>query len=321
MASRLGLFAKYGLTVHLKREVGWATIREKIVYGELEAAQAPAPMLWSMQLGLGCAACDVLTALILNVNGNAITISAALHNSGAVDAQSLREVVRNERRGAAVTFGVVFPIFLAPSSPPGMDARGQGLKPGRDVRIVIVPPAQMYRNLAAGTIDGYCAGEPWNTLAVRSGEGRCVAWSASLQPGHLEKVLVVKARFAEERPREHLGLCGALAEACAWCDGPQNRPELVEILSRAEYLNLPERVIAPALLGRFDGGSGPIDIPDFHIFHREGANVPEVSKAQALQTQLARAGLLTVRVASDLPGRLFREDIYQRSCQTAALQI
>ena len=35
MAGELGLFAKYGIDVELHREVGWATIRDKIIYGEL----------------------------------------------------------------------------------------------------------------------------------------------------------------------------------------------------------------------------------------------------------------------------------------------
>src|SRR4051812_19202994 len=37
MAQELGLFAKYDLKVKLCREAGWATIRDKIVYGELDA--------------------------------------------------------------------------------------------------------------------------------------------------------------------------------------------------------------------------------------------------------------------------------------------
>src|SRR5438094_8520087 len=75
VAAELGLFARHGLRVELSREIGWATIREKILYGELDAAPAPAPMLWATQLGLGCPATDVLTALVLSLNGNAITLS------------------------------------------------------------------------------------------------------------------------------------------------------------------------------------------------------------------------------------------------------
>ncbi len=312
-ADHLGLFAQRGLRVELRREIGWATIREKIIYGELEAAQAPAPMLWAAQLGLGCPPCDVLTALVLNLHGNALTLSRALRDAGVRDAATLRAHLRARRPPALPTFGVVFP-FSSHSLLLREWLRAGGLEPDRDVRIVVVPPAQMFRNLAAGTIDGFCAGEPWNTLAVREGAGWCPTWSAAQSPGHLEKVLLVTRRFAEARGPEHAALVGALAEACAWCDVPQNREPLAEQLADARWLNLPARVIAPALLGHFDGGQGRVEqVPDFHVFHRGGANVPSVEKAAALQHALGAAGLLSPAAASDseLPRRLFREDLHR----------
>jgi len=313
VAEQLGLFTKHGLRVELRREIGWATIREKIIYGELDAAHALAPMLWSAQLGLGCPACDVLTALVLSLHGNALTLSRALWDAGVRDAAGLRAQARARRGQAPLTFGVVFPYsshrlllrdFLVSA----------GLEAGRDVRIVVVPPAQMFRNLAAGTIDGFCSGEPWNTLAVREGAGWCPAWSAAQQTGHIEKVLMVTSRFAEQRSAEHAALIAALLEACAWCDEPQNRERLAELLATAPYLNLPARVISPALLGTFDCGHGRTEtIPNFHVFHRGEANVPTVDKAASLQRSLGAAGLLDAAVAADpkLPRRLFREDLYR----------
>lgn len=199
VAEHLGFFSKHGLRVELRREIGWATIREKIIYGELDAAQAPAPMLWSTQLGLGCPPCDVLTALVLNVHGNALTLSRALWGAGVRDAASLRAHAKDRRARQPLTLGIVFQF-----SSHHLLLRdwllAANINPERDVRIVVVPPAQMFRNLAAGTIDGYCAGEPWNTLAVHEGAGWRPAWSAAQSPGHLEKVLMVTPRFAEKNP-------------------------------------------------------------------------------------------------------------------------
>jgi two-component system, oxyanion-binding sensor len=172
VASHLGLFTRHGLRVELHREIGWATIREKIIYGELDAAHAPAPMLWSTHLGLGCPPFAVLTALILGLNGNALTLSRALWDTGIRDAAALRTYAKERRAKQPLTFGIVFQY----SSHHLLLRKwlvAAGVDPERDVRIVIVPPAQMFRNLAAGTIDGYCAGEPWNTLAVREGAGWC----------------------------------------------------------------------------------------------------------------------------------------------------
>ena len=312
-ADHLGLFTQHGLGVEFHREIGWATIREKMIYGELEAAQAPAPMLWSAQLGLGCPPCEVLTAHVLNLHGNALTLSRALREAGVRDGATLRAHARGRSGRLRLTFGVVFPysshhLLLRDW------LRAAGLEPERDVRIVVVPPAQMFRNLAAGTLDGYCAGEPWNTLAVREGAGWCPTWSAAHAPGHLEKVLMVTRRFAETRAAEHTALVAALHAACAWCDEPQNREPLAQLLADAHWLNLPARVISPALLGKFDCGFGRIEnVPDFNVFHRGDANVPTVAKAAALQRALGTAGLLSPAAAADpeLPRRLFREDLHR----------
>lgn len=312
VAEHRGLFKNHGLRVTLQREIGWATIREKIIYGELDAVHAPAPMLWATQNGLDCAPCEVLTALVLNLHGNALALSRALWDAGVRDGATLRVHARERRRQQPLTLGVVFRhsshhlLLLS-------WLRAAGLDPARDVRIVVVPPAQMFRNLVAGTIDGYCAGEPWNTLAVREGAGWCPAWSAAQAPGHVEKVLMVTARFANTRSAGHLALVAALAEACAWCDEPQNREPLADLLSEARYLNVPAKIIAPALLGRFDCGHGRVEtVPDFHIFARDDANVPTVAKAAALQAELIAAGLLSATTLSpDLPRRLFREDLHR----------
>ena len=316
VAAHLGLFARHGVHVELHREIGWATIREKIIYGELDAAHAPAPMLWSTQLGLGCPPFDVLTALILGLNGNALTLSRALWVAGVRDAASLRSYVQDRRAHTPLTFGIVFHY-----SSHHLLLRdwllAAGIDPERDVRIVIVPPAQMFRNLAAGTIDGYCAGEPWNTLAVREDAGWCPTWSAAQSPGHVEKVLLVTKRFAERNPASHAGLVAALAAACAWCDEPHNREPLAELLADARHLNVPARVIAPALLGRFDCGHGRVEpVPDFHVFARSGANVPTAAKAAALQAALLAAGLLSASpLLPELPRRLFREDLHREALQ------
>ena len=315
VAAELGYFARHGLRVELRREIGWATIREKIVYGELEAAQAPAPMLWATQLGIGSTGCDVLTAQVLSVHGNAITLSDALRAQGVRDAASLREHLRTRRARSPLTFAIVFPF-----STHHLLLRdwliGAGIDPARDVRIVVVPPAQTFRHLVAGTIDGYCAGEPWNSLAVREGAGWCPTWSAAQAPGHVEKVLMVTRRFAETCAPAHHALIAALLDSAAWCDEPQNREQLAALLADARYLNVSAAVAAASLSGKFDCGHGRVErVPDFHVFHRGEANVPTAAKASALQAELGAAGLLPRDVSADpqLPRRLFREDLHREA--------
>jgi len=319
VAEERGLFAKHGVRVQLSREVGWATMREKIVYGELDAAQAPAPMLWSTTLGLDSVACPVTTGLILNLHGNAITLSERLWVIGVRDASSLRDETRRRSGERKLTFGVVF-NFSSHHLLLRTWLREGGINPDRDVRIVVVPPAQMFRNLSAGTIDGYCAGEPWNTLAVREKSGWCPTWSAAQHPGHVEKVLMVTERFAETRAAEHTALIAALVEACAWCDEPANREPLSRLLANAGYINQSARIISPALTGTFDCGHGRTEnIPDFHVFHAGQANLPSTAKAAAIQQELIAAGLLpSGTVTNQLTHRLFREDIFNHATRTSS---
>lgn len=315
VAHEHGLFSRRGLDVTLRREVGWATLRDKVIYGDLDVAHGLAGMLVATQLGLGCPASDVLTACVLSENGNAITLSRTLWEAGARDAASLRAEVRRRHGERKLTFGVVFPwsshhLMLREW------LRAGGVEPDRDVRVVVVPPAQMYRNLAAGTIDGFCAGEPWNSLCVREGAGIVAACSVSQDMGHMEKVLLSSARFATARRDEHIALVSALVEACAWCDEPQNRVELLPLLARPEYLNVPESVLAPAFVGPFDcGGGRPAPATEFIRFAREETNVPSPARGASLIRRMAASGLIPADAAEDanLPRRLFREDIYRHA--------
>ena len=317
VAEERGLFAKHGVRVQLSREIGWATIREKIIFGELDAAQAPAPMLWSTSLGIDSVACPVTTGLILNLHGNALTLSERLWAAGVRDTSTLREEARRRSGERKLIFGVVF-NFSSHHILLRAWLRNAGINPDRDVRIVVVPPAQMFRNLAAGTIDGYCAGEPWNSLAVREKIGWCPTWSAAQQPGHVEKVLMVTERFADTRASEHAALIAALAEACAWCDEPANREPLAQLLARAGYINQSAHTISPALTGIFECGHERCEnVPDFLVFHAGNANQPTAAKALAVQQDLIEAALLpSGAVTAQLPLRLFREDIFNHALRT-----
>lgn len=310
MAQQRGEFARQGLRVTLQREVGWATIREKIIFGELDAAPAPAPMLWSTALGLGCAPTPVLSAFVLNRHGNALTLAEHLHEAGVTDGATLGDVARARRGEHRITLGVVYPF-----SSHHLHLRqwlcAARIDPDQDVRIAVVPPAQMFRNLQAGTIDGFWAGEPWNSIAVRAGAGWCPTWSAAHASGHVEKVLMVTERFATTRAAEHRALLRAVAASASWCESPENRAEIAAVLSAAQYLNVPERVLRPALVGPFDAGHGRlVPAPDFVVFHAGNANVPRAADGTALEAEMLAAGMLAPTPATGLAARLFREDLH-----------
>jgi ABC-type nitrate/sulfonate/bicarbonate transport system substrate-binding protein len=315
MAHELGLFRKYGLGVVLSRELGWATIRDKIVHGELDAAHALAAMPAAISLGLGSVRCDCLTALVLNLHGNAITLSNKLWQRGVHDGVTLREEILRTRSEKMLTFGVVFPFSSHHFLLRGWLA-ASGINPERDVRIVMVPPPQMVANLRAGNLDGYCVGEPWNSVAVQARAGWCAAASAELEPGHPEKVLMVRREFVETRAEEHLALVAALLEACKYCDAPEKRGEIVATLAQREYVNAPAASLRHGFDGEFDFGHGQIRaVPDFNTFHRHNTNEPSSDKAAWALQVVRTSGLCKNPSAIDfaLGRRVFRADIFERA--------
>ncbi|MFN0069402.1 MAG: CmpA/NrtA family ABC transporter substrate-binding protein [Limisphaerales bacterium] len=304
-AAELGLFRARGLEVRLCRELGWATIRDKILSGELEAAQALGPMPLALTLGIGSVRCPALTALVLNVHGNALIVARRLWMAGLHEDVPLAQLAR--RREEPLTFAIVH----AHSSHAFLLKRWlghQGLAEGRDFRLVVVPPSQMVHHLRAGHVDGGCVGEPWGTLAVQAGVGVIIALSAELAPDHPEKVLVVREVFAESRHAEHLALVAALREACAWCAVPANRPALLDLLADRAGLEVPRAALEPVLTGDYDlGACRRAHQPEAIIFNGDDVNEPGLRHARWI------AGCLDTpeAAAATLLQRTFRADLYR----------
>lgn len=315
MARELGLFRKYGLRVALGRELGWATIRDKVIHRELDAAHALAPMPVAATLGLGSVRCECCTALVLNLHGNAITLSNDLWRRGVRDGATLREEIRRSRRERTLVFGVVFPFSSHHFLLRGWLAAA-GIDPARDVRIVVVPPPQMAANLKAGNLDGFCAGEPWNSAAMQARAGWCVVASAELAPGHPEKVLMARRDFVEARNEEHLALVAAIREACAFCDAPENHEQIIATLAGPGYVNVPAVILRKGFAAQFDFGQNQVrSVKDFNVFHRHNANEPSGEKAAWVLQHIRASGLCHEPSALDfsLGRRVFRQDIFQQA--------
>ena len=315
MAEELGLFQKYGVRVELSRELGWATIRDKIIHRELDAAHALAAMPIAATLGLGSIPCDCLTALILNLHGNAITLSNDLWERGVRDGKTLREEIIRSRREKIFTFGVVFPF----SSHRHLLRRwfvSHGIDSERDVRIVVVPPPQMVANLKAGHLDGFCVGEPWNSVAVQSHAGWITATSSELDLQHPEKVLMVRRDFAAKRNEEHIALVAALLEACEFCDQPENHEQIIKTLARPEFVGVSENSLHHGIGGEIDFGHGvERNVNDFCIFHRDNANEPGGDKAAWVLDLVRTSGLCQEPPAINFTfaRKIFRADIFSKA--------
>ncbi|MDX2227085.1 MAG: CmpA/NrtA family ABC transporter substrate-binding protein [Verrucomicrobiae bacterium] len=314
MAQELGLFAKQGLKVTLSRELGWATVRDKVIFGELEASHAVAGLPLAATLGLSGLASPCLTGMVLNLHGNGITLSQRLWKAGVRDAETLRAWYAGLENPVRLVFGIVSPFSSHHYLLRDWLTKA-GLVAGRDYELAVVPPPQMPYNLAVETLDGYCAGEPWNSIAQQGGTGVCIASSAELQPGHAEKVLMVRESFSVERSEEHVRLLSALLESCALCDDPDQHGQIAQVLSKKQYLGVPSGVILSSLRGQVGTTPGrDRGVWNFHVFSRHDANRPSAAKAWLVARKLASAGVFPATGVSRLESlsqSLFREDIFE----------
>lgn len=279
VAEHFGLFEKKGLNVVLSREVGWATIREKVLFGELEAAHALSTLPFVATLGIGSPVVPCVSGLVISRGGNVVVLSEELRHRGVKSKETLKVDVENRKAFRKYKFATVYGC-----SPHNFHIRewlvSAGIDPNTDVELVTLPPAQMCRNLAAGTIDGFCVGEPWASQAIVDKIGWSPVNSEDLSPGHPEKVLMVKQRFAEEHAEESSAMIAALVEACAICEDPSQRFRIAELLSDKKRVNCPVELLEMCLSPEFNYGLGRVENrPGFLRFHAQDSNRPTLADA------------------------------------------
>ena len=331
MAQELGYYEKYGLDVELQREVSWANLRDKLVAGVLDAAQMLSPLPLATSLGVGGMRAEVITGLALSLNGNAITVGRrladAIAGQGGDPAQGakstadafgsyLRQGMRQVTLATAHTFSCH--TFLLQRW-----LRAGGIDPEKAVRIIVLPPEQMVDSLARGIIDGFCVGEPWNSIAVQYGVGTVQATGYQIWNNGVEKVLGVTGSWHQNHPGAHLRLRLALMEACTWLSHPFNREQTASVLADPRYLDLPQSAIEPSLTGQFafSKGAAPADLPHFHVFGRFQAGFPWRSDGEWLLQQIG--GLLGKSFPEEdvksLVQRTFRTDLYREAARHLSL--
>lgn len=290
VAQEKGFFAKYGLeNIVLSKANSWQEITKGFVTGRLDAAQMLAGMPLALTLGAGGnPSIPVVNALNLSRNANAITFSKRLYNQGVRNLADLKAVI-NTSPDQIITLGVVHPASMQ-----NLILRywlaSAGIDPDRDISLTIIPPTQMLTQLEAGYIDGYCAGEPWNYQAVHQDLGFVAATALEIWSGQPKQVLGVREEWAQKHPETNLALTKALLEACKYCDDLRNRPEILELLSRPEYLNLDPKYIRPGFIDPYDRGDGkpPQELTTYNQFYLNKTNYPNRTETLWMLTQLAR---------------------------------
>ncbi|CAD5110195.1 CmpA/NrtA family ABC transporter substrate-binding protein [Zestomonas carbonaria] len=292
VAATQGFAQPYGLTLNLRRQASWATLRDKLLGGELDAAQMLYGQVYGTHLGIGGAATGMAILMGLNQNGQAINLSGPLKNAGVNSAEAL--VARVRQAGAKLTFAQTFPTgthamwlyyWLA----------AHGIHPLEDVDTVVVPPPQMVAHLQAGRIDGFCAGGPWGALAVEQGQGFTIATSQQIWADHPEKVLGVTREFVERYPNTARALTMAVLEASRFIDAnEENKRSAAQLIAGRDYVDAPLSAIQPRFLGQYEDGLGHAwqDAHPLRFFAGGEATMPWLSDGIWFMTQFRRWGLL-----------------------------
>ena len=342
IAYEKGFFEDEGLYVTLEPQANWKVILDRVITGELDGAHMLAGQPLGASVGIGTRA-DVVTGFSMDLNGNAITVSNevwALMKSGLpadaqgkpvhpIGAASLKPALEKFRAsGKSFKMAMVFPVSTHNYELRYWLAAG-GINPGfyspadvngntrADVLLSVTPPPQMPATLEAGTISGYCVGEPWNQQAIFKGVGVPVITDYEIWKNNPEKVFGVTRAWADKNPRTHVALVKALIRAAMWLDANHgaNRKEAAQILSRPEYVGADYRVIANSMTGTFEYGRGDRRaLPDFNVFFRYHANYPFYSDAIWYLTQMRRWGQIPDGKADawylETAKKVYRPDVF-----------
>ncbi len=331
----------------LEPQANWKVVLDRVITGELDGAHMLAGQPLGATIGFGTKA-DVVTALSLDLNGNAITVSnevwSMIKPTLPLDAQgkpvhpikadALKPVIEKYRAaGKPLRMAMVFPVSTHNYELRYWLASG-GIHPGfysptdvsgqikADVLLSVTPPPQMPATLEAGTINGYCVGEPWNQQAIFKGVGVPVITDLEIWKNNPEKVFGVTKAWAEKHPNTHLALIKALIRAGMWLDANNgaNRKEAAQILSRSEYVGADYRVIANSMTGTFEYGRGDKrSLPDFNVFFRYFATYPYYSDAVWYLTQMRRWGQIpdakTDQWYAETAKKVYLPDVYLKAAQ------
>lgn len=324
-AKEKGFAAQEGIDLTLVRETSWASIRDRMAVGHFQVAHLLAPMPIATNLGLTPLAAKTIAPIALGLGGNAVTVSnavwAKMADQGASAdfdparaGRALRRVVaqRSSHSAGSLKFAVVHP-FSGHNYELRYWLAASGIDPDRDVEIVIVPPPLMADAMAAGTIDGYCVGEPWSTAAAITGVGRIATVKAAIWRSSPEKVLGVASAWAEKEPDTLAGLLRALCRSAQWCGSAANHRELAEILASPSYIARPAEWMLHGLSGGLDVGGGEIhNAADFFVPFAKAATFPWKSHALWFYSQMVRWGQVAHTPENAAIAReTYRPDLYR----------
>lgn len=347
IAYEKGFFEDEGLYVTLEPQANWKVVLDRVITGELDGSHMLSGQPFGATMGYGTKA-EMITVTSMAVNGKGITLSNEVWGKmrpgvpkdptgkpiHPIGSQYLLPVANEYKTaGKTLKMGIVFPVSShnyelrywlgAGGVNPGFysptDLSGQ-IK--ADILLNVVPPPQMPATMEAGTISGYCVGEPWNQQAIFKKVGTPVNTSDKIFSATPDKIFGVTKAWADKNPNTLLALTKAIIRASLWLDANNgaNRKEAAQIISRPEYVGADYSVISASMLGTFEFDKGDKrPAPNFNVFSRGYASYPFTSDGVWTLTQMRRWGQIAEAKSDewyvDMAKKVMRTDIYMKAAQ------
>ena len=322
MAKELGYFEDHGLDVTLQKQASWAATRDALLTNQIDGAHCLFGMPFSVATGIGGAAgnTSLKIAMVLNNNGQAITLKKDYAAAGYGNLVKARKVLEAKTPTMAMTFpGGTHDMWLR------YWLRATGVDKAA-VNIITIPPPQMVANMSVGTMDGYCVGEPWNAVAVDQNIGFTAIASQDIWTNHPEKALVVNEQFATTKQDVLEEVMAAVLKASKWLDVRANRTKAASVLGVPEYVNATASSIEGRLAGNYQLG-GELGAKtfkdDYMVFFRDGqVNAPRSAHAIWFLAQYQRFGLLkTTPDYQALADAILLRDVYAKVAKAEKIAV
>jgi nitrate/nitrite transport system substrate-binding protein len=328
IAKEKGYFADRDLDVTLENGKSWPGVRDKLLNGEFDGAHALFTMPLSVATGVSKIEGSSDTprslriAMMLNENGQGITLASDLADCGYADLDATLETIAAKQ---PKSFGMTFPggthdLWLRYwMMAAGVDPQDLGIE------IKAIPPPEMFNNLNQENVRGYCVGEPWNARAVVQDKGFTTLATQDLWLNHPEKALVVNETFATEQPEVLADVMDGVFEAQKWLDDPANTAEAATIIGVPKYVNATPDEIEGRLAGNYDLGAG-LGTKDFGEarmrFFRDGETpFPREGTLIWAMAQYVRFGYLPELPDTALAGELILSDTYADVASKAGITV
>jgi nitrate/nitrite transport system substrate-binding protein len=331
IAKEKGLFAKHGMPdVDVQKQASWGATRDNVVLGSdkngIDGAHILTPMPYLISAGKvtqNSVPTPMYILARLNLDAQAISVANEYKDlKVTADASPLKAAfaakkAANKEVKVAMTFpGGTHDLWIRYWLAAG------GIDPDKDVSTIVVPPPQMVANMKVGNMDAFCVGEPWNEQLVNQNIGFTACTTGEIWSKHPEKAFGLRAEWVDKNPKAALALLMAVMEAQQWCDKPENKQEMSEIVGKRQWFNVPVADIVGRAKGDINYGNGRVEngTKQFMKFWQDHASYPFKSHDTWFVTEDIRWGKF--EPTTDIKGlvdKVNREDLWREAAKALAV--